>query len=243
MYKRQELDSQTALLNHLGQPQPAFSPIRIDKQTTDNSPLALILERNREGVIQLFYHINSGRAQVYILDERGSLFHQRLVCRDHKTMLVQFQHFLEKVRYRLNNTNMPNSLSDKTWVQFFRIGFNNLDEYVLETVKPDADTGPSRYLNVQVIGSLEDDRLGSFRIFCGEREFSALESGEQIFQHVVEHISRERGAACPIYITDIDINPAMLDIDNGHGVQSIHFLNYKKRIETLLNEALQHSLA
>jgi adenylate cyclase class 1 len=239
----QELDSQTALLNHLGQPQPAFSPIRIDKQTTDNSPLALILERNREGVIQLFYHINSGRAQVYILDERGSLFHQRLVCRDHKTMLVQFQHFLEKVRYRLNNTNMPNSLSDKTWVQFFRIGFNNLDEYVLETVKPDADTGPSRYLDVQVIGSLEDDRLGSFSIFCGKREFSALESGEQIFQHVVEHISRERGSAYPIYITDIDINPAMLDIDNGHDVQSIHFLNYKKRIETLLNEALQHSLA
>jgi hypothetical protein len=31
----------------------------------------------------------------------------------------------------------------------------------------------------------------------------------------------------------------MLDSDGLDGVQSIHFLNYKKRIESLLNEALQ----
>jgi hypothetical protein len=31
----------------------------------------------------------------------------------------------------------------------------------------------------------------------------------------------------------------MLDSDGVDGVQSIHFLNYKKRIESLLNESLQ----
>jgi adenylate cyclase class 1 len=102
--------------------------------------------------------------------------------------------------------------------------------------------GKRRYLDVQVIGSLEDERHGSFSIFCGNREFSALEFGEQIFQRVAEHISRKRGGGggYPIYITDIDVNPAMLGTDNVNGVQSIHFLNYKKRIESLLNEALQN---
>jgi len=238
----QELDSQTALLDHLGQPQTAFSPIRIDRQAMDNSPLSLVLDRNLEGVVQLFYQIGGGRAQVYILDERGSLFHQCPAFHDQQTLLGQFQHFLDMVRYRLNNTNMPNSLSDKIDSQYFHIAGNSLEEYVLEPVKVNPEVGKRRYLDVQVIGSLEDERHGSFSIFCGNREFSALEFGEQIFQRVAEHISRKRGGGggYPIYITDIDVNPAMLGTDNVNGVQSIHFLNYKKRIESLLNEALQN---
>jgi len=235
----QELDSETALLNHLGQPQTAFSHIRIDKQTMDNSPLALVLEKNREGVVQLFYQIGNGRAQVYILDERGSLFHQCLAFHDQQTLLGQFQHFLDMVRYRLNNTNMPNSLSDKMEIQYFQIARNSLEEYVLVPVKANPEVGTRRYFDVQLIGSLEDERHGSFSIFCGNREFSALEFGDQIFQRVAEHISRKRDSdrGYPIYITDIDVNPAMLGTDNVNGVQSIHFLNYKKRIESLLNEA------
>lgn len=240
----QELDSQTALLNHLGQPQTAFSPIRIDKQTMDNSPLALVLEKNREGVIQLFHQIGGGRVQVYILDERGSLFHQCLAFHDQQTLLGQFQYFLDMVRYRLNNANMPNSLSDKLHVQYFQIVRYSPEEYVLEPVKVNPEAEKHRYLHVQVIGSLEDERHGSFSIFCGNREFSALEFGDQIFQRVAEHISRKRGngGAYPIYITDIDVNPAMLGTDHVNGVQSIHFLNYKKRIESLLNEALHNCL-
>ncbi len=238
----QELDSQTALLNHLGQPQTSFSPIRMDKRTMENSPLAVVLERNREGVVQLFYQRSGGRAQVYILDERGSLFHQYLAFHDQQTLLGQFQHFLDMVRYRLNHTNTPNSLPDKMDIQYFQIARNNLEEYVLEPVKVIAEVGTQRYLDVQVIGSLEDERHGSFSIFCGNREFSALEFGDQIFQRVSEQISRKRGSggAYPVYITDIDINPAMLGTDSVNGVQSIHFLNYKKRIESLLNEALHN---
>ena len=237
-----ELDSQTALLNHLGQPQTAFSPIHIDRQTLDNSPLELALERNRQGVVQLFYQVDCGRAQVYILDERGSLFHQCVAFRDQQTLVGQFQHFLDMVRFRLNNMNMPNSLSDNMDSQYFQIAGNNLEEFVLKPVKVIPEAGTQRYLDVQVIGSLEDERHGSFSIFCDNREFSALEFGDQIFQRVAEHISRKRGSggSYPIYITDIDVNPAMLGTDNANSVQSIHFLNYKKRIECLLNEALQN---
>jgi len=238
----QELESETAMLNHLGQPQTAFSPIRIDRQTMDNSPLALVLEKNREGVVQVFYLTGNGRAQVYILDERGSLFQQCLAFHDQQTLLGQYQHFLEMVRYRLNNSNMPNSLSDKTDIQYYQITRNSLEEYVLVPVKANPEVGTRRYFDVQVIGGLEDERHGSFSIFVGNREFSALEFGDQIFHRVTEHIFRKRdgGRGYPIYITDIDVNPAMLGTDNANGVQSIHFLNYKKRIESQLNEALHN---
>jgi adenylate cyclase class 1 len=196
-------------------------------------------------VVQLFYQIDCGRAQVYILDERGSLFHQCVAFRDQQTLVGQFQHFLDMVRFRLNNMNMPNSLSDNMDSQYFQIAGNNLEEFVLKPVKVIPEAGTQRYLDVQVIGSLEDERYGSFSIFCDKREFSALEFGDQIFQRVAEHISRKRGSggSYPIYITDIDVNPAMLGTDNANSVQSIHFLNYKKRIECLLNEALQQALS
>ena len=68
-----------------------------------------------------------------------------------------------------------------------------------------------------------------------------LEFGDRIFQEVASHITarRESGTHYSIYITDIDLSTSMLGTDGTDGVQTIHFLNYKKRIESLLNEALQ----
>lgn len=236
----QELDSRAALLDYLGQSQGAFSPIRVDKQALENSPLPLLLERNRQDVVQLFYQIAGSRALVYILDERGSLFHQRVVFHDQQTLLGHFQHFLDTVRYRLNNTNPPEHLDENMDLQYFQIVRDGMDEFSLQPVKVNPESGARRYLDLQIIGSLEDERHGSFSVFCANQEFSALEFGDQIFQRVAEHISRKRvsGGSYPIYITDIDVNPAMLGIHGVSGLQSVHFLNYKKRIESLLNDSL-----
>jgi adenylate cyclase class 1 len=236
-----ELESQTALLNHLGQPQKSFSPIRIDKQTLDDLPLGIALEHNHEGIIQMFFHVRGGRALVYVLDERGSLFHQQVVFHDRQTLLGQFQRFLDTVRYRMRNMHAPNSLSETDDIQYFQITRDNLGEYALESLKALQYSGSHRYMDLQVIGDLDSEQHGSFSIFCDDREFSALEFGDQIFQQVAEQITRKRdsGGNYPIYITDIDVNPAMLGTDSLDGIQSIHFLNYKKRIESLLNEALQ----
>jgi len=236
-----ELESQAALLQHLSQPQPCFSPIRIDKQTLDDSPLALVLQHNTEGVVQLFYHVCGNRARVYILDERGSLFHQTVAFHDRHTLLGQFQRFLDTTRYRMRNMNLPNSLSDHDDVQYFQVTRDSMDKYVLEPVNTLPFGGVRRYMDVQVIGDLDQERGGSFSIYCDNHEFSVLEYGDQIFQRVASHITQKRrgGIHYPIYITDIDLGPTVLGTDHSHGVQSIHFLNYKKRVESLLNEALQ----
>jgi len=238
-----ELDSYAALLNYLGQPQAAFSPIRMDDQMLDDSPLGLVLEKNREGVLQMFYQVRGGRAQVYILDERGSLFHQRVAFHDRQTLLGQFQNFLDTMRYRLRNMNVPHSLKEDENFLYYRINHDNQDQYVLEPVKVTSYPGKHRYMEVQVIGHLENDQHGSFSIFCGNREFSALEFGKELFGKVAEYITQKRrsGSSYPIYITDIDVNPTLLINESSYGVQSVHFLNYKKRIESLLNEAIQNN--
>lgn len=237
-----EFDSQNGLLNYLASPQTAFSPIRIDKQTLDGSPLPLILARNREGIVQFFFRVQGPRAHVYILDERGSLFHQCVAFHDRQTLLGQFQQFLDAVRYRLCNMSLPNSLADNEDCQYHQVSRDHQDDFQLETLRALPYAGKSGFMDVQVIGDLDDERHGSFSIFCGNREFSALEYGDRLFHEVALHITHKRssGSSYPIYITDIDVNPAMLGSDKADGMQTIHFLSYKKRIESLLNEALQN---
>lgn len=236
----QKFDSATALLHHLGRPQAAFSPIRLDAQALDDSPLPLVLECNKEGIIQLFYQVQSGRAHVYVLDERGSLFHQTVAFHDRQTLLGQFRRFFDTVRYRMRHMNASSSLSDRDDFQYFQISRNSMDRYIVERVQANQSVS-GHYMDVQVIGSLESEHHGAFSIFCDNREFSMLEHGDRIFQRVAEHITRKRrsGSKYPIYITDIDLSSVMLGGDVADGVQCISFLNYKKRIESLLNEALQ----
>jgi adenylate cyclase class 1 len=147
------------------------------------------------------------------------------------------------MRYRLRNMNVPNSLQEDKDFLYYQINRDNQEQYVLEPVKAIPYSDAHRYMDVQVIGDLNDQKNGSFSIFCGSREFSALEFGNKLFGKVAEHITRKRrsGSNYPIYITDIDVNPALLINGSPDGVQSIHFLNYKKRIECLLNEALKNS--
>lgn len=237
-----EVDSRNALLNYLSRPQTAFSPVRIDKQTLDDSPLPLILQHNREGVVQLFFKVKGPRAHVYVLDERGSLFYQCVAFHDRQTLLGQFQQFLDAVHYRLRNMSLPNSLLVNEDFQYHQVTRDSQDQDQVEKLRVVPYGGESGFMDVQVIGDLDDGRHGSFSIFCGNREFSALEYGDRLFQEVAGHITQKRssGGSYPIYITDIDVNPAMLGSDQVDGVQTTHFLNYKKRIESLLNEALQN---
>ncbi len=235
-----ELDSREALLDHLGQAQAGFSPIHIDAQTLDNSPLGVALEHNREGVVQLFYRLDHGYAEVWILDERGSLFHQRSVFHDRQTLLGQFSHFLETVRYRIRNMHQPGGLSDDEDTEFYRIVRDNMGQWFPETQKVSRWT-EQHYLDVQVIGSPDDGAQGTFSIFCNNQEFSVLEHGDQLFLTVAKYITGQRGSGSryPIYITDIDLSSSVLASEASTGVQTIHFLNEKKRIERLLNDSLR----
>jgi adenylate cyclase class 1 len=190
----QEFDTQHALMNHLARPQPSYSPIRIDAQILDNSALPLILERNREGVIQMFFQVHGPRAHVYILDERGSLFHQCVAFYDRQILLTQFQQFLEATRYRMRNMNLFNSLSEKNDIQFFQVSRDNMDQFQFEALKALGHTGKGSFLDVQVIGDLDDNRNGSLSIFCGNREFSALEYGERLFHEVARYITERRSS-------------------------------------------------
>jgi adenylate cyclase class 1 len=77
-------------------------------------------------------------------------------------------------------------------------------------------------------------------MYCNDEEFSSLDHGKSLFKEVAQFVLRKRssGKRYPIYITDVDLSPAMLGARRTDKVQAIDYLKYKKRIEEKLNKEL-----
>ena len=75
-----------------------------------------------------------------------------------------------------------------------------------------------------------------YQVICYDRQFSSLEYGDALFDSVAEYIveCRTAGQRYPVYVTDIDVSPEILGSDQGC-VSTVHYLKYKKKIESKLN--------
>lgn len=230
----------TALLNHLSASQEAFSAIRADCHTLTETPLRQIFTANRPGSVQLFYQVQGDHATVYVIDERGSLFHQQVAFHDNLTLLTQFQRFLEKVRHRRDFLDQNTGGGDGEDIEYYQIVQRAGDAPRLERQNISPFRQSRSYFGVQVIGDLLEENRTVFTMYCNDQEFSTLEHGDRLFEVVACYVLSQRasGQPYPIYITDIDLARGLLGADSGQGLQTVHFLNYKKRIEARLNQAL-----
>jgi len=230
----------TGLLRHLEMVQPTFSPLKLDRETLKDSALPAMFEANRANVLQFFYRLRGDSAEVFVLDEKGSLFSDRVVCRDALTLLNQFSRFLEKVQYRINHYHECSPSSMIREIEYYRIvpGYDGL---MLERQRINPFGRHRDGFGVQVIGEVLDGGRIVFTLYCDEQEFTTVEHGDRLFEAVARHVvaRREGGQTYPIYITDIDLARSLIAYEGMTDLQSVHFLEYKRRIERRLNEALE----
>ena len=234
------IGSNAHLLRNLGMPNNTFSPILFDHKTHSNKIIQLLFKLNEPERIQLFYSKNNNMADIYIIDENGSLFFQTIPFHDSKALINHFNLFFESTINRRAfltldiQTNIENLETD-----FFQIDFDNTKNIQINKVVHETEETGQRFFNIQVIGS-PDDEHNSLSIFCGNNEFSLMEHGKELFNVVATYVIEQRasGQKYPIYITDIDISRELLGHVESDKLQTIHYLNYKKRIEDKLNQAI-----
>ncbi len=235
--------TQNALLQRLSSGCAAFSPIIADRHALTDSPLPVIFSVNKPGIVQVFYRAADGHVDVYLLDERGAFFHQRMVQVDRNTVIAHFSRFFDSILNRRyfemvgDGDNQPGEIKGVEFVEVVHRDTSRAPYLVKREIIP-RRRSPDE-LEIQVIGHLGDEQA-SFTIYCDNQEFSSIEHGREMFREAVRYIlSRRRsGEHYPIYITDMDLPHAILGDDGTGHVQTIHFMNYKKRIERQLNEAL-----
>lgn len=231
------LETSASLIDHLGQPQAGFSPIRFDTMTLADTPLAEIIRYNKPGLVQLFFQIAEGSAYIYILDEQGSLFFQQQQFYDQHTLLNPYRHFFDSVQQRL--AQFGNIAVGRAEAVFYQLIHDELDRLQVRQLSL-SSSGMENYLGLQVIGNPDENPCHGLTIYCNNREFSSLELGDRLFQTVAAEVIRLRdsGAHYPVYITDIDISHGHGRAGEQAGLQTTHYLRMKHQVEQQLNTAL-----
>ena len=234
--RHERLPTLKALLARLERPQVAFSPLLVDPFALRDTPLPTILRLNEAGVIQIFHLAREGATVLYVLDELGSLFVHEVPDPDSASVSAHLRRFLATVtrRQALLSTD-PEAAAPP--LRSYRI-VQKGNEYRVRREEEREDMG--RYLEIRVTGSDEGERP-VFTLTCGEEEFSSEQLGEGVFAATARAIlaHRRSGQTYPAYITDLDLAPGLLGLEQYRPIQTVHFLHYKRRIEARLSEELE----
>ena len=223
------------LYRYLSRPVSKYQHTIFDSETLNDNVISSIYRLNRQGDVQLFYEVKNKVIDVYVLDEKGSLHLRSHAYYDISVLINHYQEYFNSVKDRLdyfakNEVGFNDQL-------FYRID-NAVDgqrHIVPQTVQ--SYFRSSSYIRLQILVDRVDKDI-VFTIYCGEREFSYLQYGYDLYKEVAKYIVslRDSQDTYPIYITDLDLSAVLLD-SNVESVQSVHYLHYKKIIEEkLLNE-------
>ncbi|MFP3802836.1 hypothetical protein, partial [Paraburkholderia sp. SIMBA_027] len=60
----------------------------------------MLLPMGLADCVQVFYRVNEGHAELYVLDEFNALWQQRLPFHDEQSLLAPLQRFLQSIIYR-----------------------------------------------------------------------------------------------------------------------------------------------
>jgi adenylate cyclase class 1 len=223
------LANQESLYAELAAPRWVFTSLNFDRYALEDDLLPSIYHRNRAGVIQVFYLHSEEGAKVFILDERGSLYYHLHDPLGPERILKSYALFLGATlqRYILTASEIEYYLVESLGRGGYSVRPAGFQPYPLDNI-----------LEIRVFTQEIAGCGTAYSILCNDLEFSSMESGEDVFAQAAAYILqlRHSGEHYPIYITDIDVPLATLGGDTPDQLQSIHFLNYKLKIEQYLNQ-------
>lgn len=225
----------TDTLEYLAKVPLEFFETVIDRYTLKDTVLPLIYKQNRTDEVQLFYYLQGDQAMVYILDELGALFHQKLEHSNGQFLLTHFNHLFDSIylRSEFQREALP--------VSYYEVIGHGAESWRLVRRKVVRQPGiHNGRASLQVIGNLGANGELQLTIFCNEKEFNSLGAGDLIFEQVAEYIisMRKPNKFYPIYITDLDIPFSLFSREQRKLPTTSHYLSYKKLLEQQINDAL-----
>ncbi len=266
--KYQKVPDKKELLRELSYPLPKFNSLIIDPSYSELKILKLIFNINKENHIQLFYQNHRKTADIYIIDERGSLYHQSTQIEKNNIHINHFVLFLDSV---VNRLSYSSSYFDSTLDSAIDIQFDDsiiaslsaldpepseidlqLEVYEIQKESPGSLTleeqfsklqsMPAHFFKIQVIADLNSDGSRHYVIYANEKEYNSFEYGQDIYKKVAEEVikTRKNRQRYPIYITDIDLSPELKEAESSHGIQASQLLKFKYEIERRLNQAIKN---
>lgn len=223
------------LETYLGRNQAECLPWQIDEYSLQGHALKYILPLAQPHKVQVYYRIQGEEAEIYVLDERNSLFKQRLEFTTEQALLMPLQRFFTALQYRRFATEVIEQPSFELpyQLEYYRLWPDGT--YAVQRVEPaqPALLGQDTFYSVQAIIS----SAGAVTLYCNHQEFTELEYGDKLYEQVAGTILAMRRSAepYPCYITDLDLSRRL----PAEELQTVRFLKKKAELERRLNTAMQ----
>ena len=212
------------LLAELCAPQPA--PLHLDSQALVDQTLGLVLRHAEPGCVQVFYQ-NGEETQVFVLDERNTLWLQKLPRRAERA-LPALQHFLETVASSPHNR--PAMLGQGP-IRYYQLlpGSPLAATEVVRRLPPQAGPGE---MPIHVRISRDAQQHEQISLYCGWEDFHQHTLGNRLYPTVVRQL-RARGLTGPLMVAELELSGAF---EPGQ-LQTVHYLEHKRSIEQALRAA------
>lgn len=225
------MESKEQLLQELASAQELFGDVHFEPEVFENSFIPFLYTQNREQIIQVFYYQENDSISVFVLDEKGTLFTHQHMQSNCNQVLSNYSMFLESI---LNHSLYRNDLQ----VKFFEIKKNSVGAVscLLAKYRP-LSTYMELTVRIVIEPSSTDAPVTTYYIYCNDIEFSSVNYGNNLFLEVSRYIvdCRKSKEDYPVHISDIDVPCSCLGVENREQLQTVHYLNYKKKIEARLS--------
>ncbi len=264
--KYQRIADHKELIRELSYPLTQFSSLILDSQYAGNKVIKLIFEKNKKDHVQLFYQNHNKTADIYIIDNLGSLYHQKVSIEKNSIHINHFILFLDSIikRICLNDAQCDlfqdldeeqssflveeeegvetNNSDIEMQLEVFEIGAKSPQKLVLYDQYEKLQGMPAHFFRIQVIADIDDNGKRVYTIYANEKEFSSFEYGKELYNKVAEEVvaTRKNRQTYPIYITDIDLSSKLLDTEGSQSIQITQLLKFKFEIERRLNLAIKN---
>ncbi|MDH5694175.1 MAG: class I adenylate cyclase [Gammaproteobacteria bacterium] len=240
-----EFNDSKELFKAFEKPQLHFNPLLLDAQTLKNNIYREILARNTQDKVQLFYTKGDKFASIFILDEQGALFTQRIYEDTLKRVLheyyILFKKNLSRQRFPDKDSNEQERLFTKHEDELYEYYRITAEKKVYTIVKQDLLSlrRPQGGVEVSVIGQVEDGKK-VFNFYVDHKEISSKKYGNEVFDKVAKTIKKKLGdqPLRTINILDLQIDPRLLGVKKESQVRTIHVLQYKRVLEEKINKRL-----
>lgn len=220
------LDDEDMVLNTLSAYQPHFVETYFEPYVLQDSVIPLLYENSHSHCINIFLYPQQDQlVDLYVIDERATLFH----CQYTNS---QIKHILNHLQIFLSHLIEQAKLPDDVEIHFFELQQNSAGIISTHPLSIPATANFSE-LSIRVSAS-EDGRY--LTIYCNGESFSETEY-DDIFYHTRQFVLSFRKNKSPYscFISSVDVPCHLLGAQTDQQLQTAHYLNYKQAIEQQLS--------
>ena len=232
-----------ALLKSLGNSNEEYPFVHFDSGAINCSLLRALYENSLTSRISFYIYQHDKKADIYIVDEKGSLFVQRRESHELQLTIGHYSQFFNNIiaRRLMSPDSLPNSEAEMFAGEIKMYLLNKISDAEFKLLPYDSPEVPAEeQIPVKVFVDSDSNDKQILNILLEDEDFSAAKLGKELFPKIAASIiaKRRNQQSYPIYINDLEFSPRYQSVHDIEALQTVHLLNFKRRIEYQLSRTL-----